>query len=357
MHILDLDEKNGVIELQIENTSDLFVLWKFLRRGDLLEASTSRKVKFESGESERIKMKLTIEVERTSFHDLLEVLRVSGRIVKGPDKFVSIGSYHTINIKIGTKLKIFRDGGFSKIDIKILEEANILSKLNPIILIAIERDEATVAILSYSKLKILGTIYQSISYKDSGMERSLKHAFFKRVLDVITDTLRSYKAISGIIIAGPGETKNQFMEYIKGKLPKDTIIILDQASSGTPAGIHEILRRGTALKISKELLVARDIADYEEFLMHLGKGDGLAIYGINDVKKAAEWGATKKILVNIDVVNSYDATTRETVLDILRMADDAKCEIRILSREHPLYEKIKNFGGIIGILRYRIHGG
>lgn len=354
MQIINLDKKKGLIEVQIEDINDLFVLWNFLRPGDLLEAMTTRKIKFESGESERKKIRVTIEVEKLAFHDMLETLRVGGKIVSGPDKFISLGSYHTIQLKRGMKIKIIRPDGLNDADLEILKEADLLRRLNPIIIVAIERDEATLGVLTGRNLSILGSVYQPISYKGSPNEKSLKYAFFKNVLSRISEILESQGQISGIIIAGPGMIKDEFANYLREKLKIKAPIIVDQASSGTAAGIHEILRRGTALRITQEFRIAQDLKDYEEFLAHLGRRDGLVCYGLDAVEKVVKWGAAKKIFVIVDLINNPNPATRARLLEIIRQAKALKTEIRIISRIHPLYEQLTNFGGIIAFLRYRI---
>ncbi len=357
MHIIDLDEKNGIVEIQIEDINDLFVLWNFIRPGDYLEAMTTRKIKFESGESERIKMRLKIQVERVSFHEFLEVLRVSGRIIEGPEKFISTGSYHTIQVKRGMKIRIVRPGGLTATDIEILKEADILSRLNPIIIIAVERDEATIGMLYGSKLRIVGDVHQHIAYKGSSNAKALKHIFFKKIADIVLQILKDEPHIAGIIIAGPGIIKEELMEFLKARMKRNIRIVLDQAGSGTVSGIYEILRRGTALRISSEMLIAQDIKDYEEFLEHLGRGDNLAVYGIEQVEQAVNWGAAEKILVNIDLVNNPDQGIRGRTLRILEASRKINCRVRIISRIHPLHDNIDNFGGIIAILRFRIRWG
>ncbi len=358
MRILSIDTKRGILEAQIEDINDLFVLWNFLRPGDLLEAMTTRKIKFESGESERKKIKVMIEVEKIAFHEMLETLRVGGKIVSGPEKFVSLGSYHTIQLKRGSKIRIIRTDGFSEAELKILEEADIIRKLSPIVIVAIERDEATIGVLTGRSLTILGSVYQTVSYKGSPNEKSLKYAFFKNILARILDIIDNQKKISGIIIAGPGMIKEEFARYIRKyiqeKIGKSIPIVIDQASSGTEAGIHEILRRGTALKIAHEFRIAQDLKDYEEFLAHLGRQDGLVCYGLKAVEKAIRWGAAKKILVIIDLVNNPNQDIRRKILELIKLADTFRAEVRIISRTHPLYDKLTNFGGILAFLRYRI---
>ncbi len=361
MRIINIDRKAGIIELQIEDINDLYVLWNFLRPGDYVEATTSRKVKFESGNVERIKMRLTIEVERVGFHEMLETLRVSGRIVEGPQKYTSEGAHHTIKLGVGMKVKILRPQGFSDTDIEILEEADILRTLNPIIIVAVERDEATVGILYGYKIKIITSVYQSVSYKDAANAESIKKAFFSKICNVIKEILRQHKSIDAIIVAGPGLTKKSFASYMKSSLGEkmlgDIPVIIDQASSGTVSAIYEVLRRGTILKVSSRMIIAQDIKDFEEFLEHLGRGDGLAVYGVDVVARVAEWGAARKILVCVELINTANEKLRERTLAMIRHAKSSSCDIRIISRTHPLHDRLENFGGIVAILRYRIGEG
>lgn len=355
MRIYNIDMNKGVLEAQVEDINDLFALWNFLRPGDLVEAITARKVKFE-GTSERKKMKLTIVVEKLAFHEMLETLRIGGRIFRGPENFAPLGAYHTIQLRVGSKVKIMRSDGFSEAEIEVLKEADTLRRLNPIIIIAIERDEATIGVLTGRSLEIFSSVYQHISYKDASDATSLRNAFFKKVLELASEVMSKYRNISGIIIAGPSLTKEEFAEFLRRNLGDRVPIILDQASSGTEAAINEVLRRGTVLKITNEFLVASDLKDYEEFLEHLGRGDGLACYGLEAVSKAIEWGAAKKLLVIIDLINNPECTVRSKILEYIKRANDFRAKIRIISRVHPLHDKIKNFGGIIALLRYRLHG-
>lgn len=356
MRILELDEKRGILEVQIEDFTDIFVLWNFIRKGDIVEASTYRKIKFESGDVERIKLKLRIKVERIGFQEMSEVLKISGPILEGPDKYVSIGSYHTITVKKGMKLRIYREHGFDSEDLEILQEAEILSKISPIVIVAVERDEATVAILFSTKLNVVSTIYQTLSYKEARNEKALKNMFFKKIAEVVSNIISQY-AVSGIIIAGPGLVKNELKDFILKhlKFDKKISILTDQAGSGTLSGIHEVLKRGTALRIVENHKIAISMQDYEKFLMHLGRGDNKAYYGLDVIEKLVSWGAVDRIYMVSDLIINDE--THEKSLGVIREARKNGAKVEIISPNHPLYENIKSFGGIIALLKYPIKLG
>ena len=76
----------GHVKLIPENAEDMWHLYNLIAVGDRVQATTIRKVSFESGgasggggESERVKVKLTLVVEATEYDGAAAELRVRGR--------------------------------------------------------------------------------------------------------------------------------------------------------------------------------------------------------------------------------------------------------------------------------------
>ena len=76
----------GHVKLIPENAEDMWHLYNLIAPGDRVQATTIRKVSFESGgasggggESERVKVKLTLVVEATEYAGAAAELRVRGR--------------------------------------------------------------------------------------------------------------------------------------------------------------------------------------------------------------------------------------------------------------------------------------
>lgn len=87
-------EKNteGEISLLIENTEDLWSLYNLIIIGDKLSCTTTRKVVKETGtstQSNKVKIFLSILVEKIDFEPQAESIRVSGKIVN-ENKFVKV---------------------------------------------------------------------------------------------------------------------------------------------------------------------------------------------------------------------------------------------------------------------------
>lgn len=349
MKILELDEvKRRWIVLRPDNVDDLYTLSEFIRPGDLVTARTRRKVKTESGADIK-PMTLTIEVEKVSFYAFGEELRILGRIVEGPERFVQIGSHHTLRIRVGTVLRIERREGFTDEDLDLLREAETLSAIPPVVLVAIEDGEATVALLTSRGLRVLGTVSRNIPKGDE--YSSLLRAFFAEVLDIVRRALEEGQT-NLIIVAGPGFVKDEFAEFVKERL-KDVHMLVDSVTSGTVQGVYEIIRRGLPERLIHEQRVSVETRKIEELFEHLAKQDGLAAVGLDEARRAVEYGVARDLLVSMKLVNSPDREVRRIVRDLIRTAKSYRTNVLIISTAHPAGEQFAEIGAA-AILRFRV---
>jgi len=355
--IVEIDHKEGKIIIHIDTFDDLYALYSFIRVGDLVTAKTTRRLKLREGESSRKTMILTIEVEKVSFQEFAERLRITGIIREGPERFVSIGSYHTINVNVGDTITIVRPSGLSEEELEPLKDAVSLSEHKPIILVAIEEGEATVGILTSYGLKVYATVRKNVYAKDTPKEYdSLLKSFFADLISVINELISQYDPIA-IIIGGPGFTKEHFQEYLGDRLNKEIPIIVDNVTSGTVAGLYELIRRGTPSKAIEEQRVAKEAMLIEDLIAHLSKKDNLAVYGLKETEEAVNYGLVKILLISMDLIRTSDIETRERIFNMIKTAKAYRGEIIFISSLHPMGKQFKAFGGIAAILRYPIRKG
>ena len=101
-----LDE--GFVKFTPESFDDLYVLYCVISPGSFLSGVTSRRVQKDKEEGERadsgerVLITITVNVEKLDFHGFDDSLRVSGPITEGPEHIISLGSYHTIDVKLNT---------------------------------------------------------------------------------------------------------------------------------------------------------------------------------------------------------------------------------------------------------------
>ena len=356
MEIIDYDEKRNKLKLKITSLDDFYFLYNFIRKGDLVKAKTTRKVQVggESGDQVRIPMNLTIDVDQVGFQEFAKRIRVKGRIVEGPEKYVSIGSHHTINLEINDVFELIREDGFTEEDLDLLRETQEKFQGKPVILTAISDDEATVGVLTPTGLKIVKTIYHSSPQKgfvSSKGDKEHINAFFAKVYGIIKELLDQYDT-NIVIVAGPGFTKEHFSKFLK-ETNKHIVVYTDTVSNATENGLYEIIRRGIPDKIVQQHKIVEEARAIEELLMHLGKNDGLVVLGLDRVYNAVTYGVAEKILVSFSKINSLIGEEREKLMGILKQAKIYKVKVVFISNLHPLGEQFERMGGIAAILRYK----
>lgn len=346
MKILSLDKKHGRLKVKLESYDDFFVLSKFLHDGDLVTGRTSRKIK-NNNRIYRKSMVVTLNFKDASYQPFGQRLRISGTVTEGPEDFISLGDYHTINVSVNKSIEIKRDK-LTDTELAPLRKAEKYTKRPPILLVAIERGVATVGLLSSYELRVIRTVKRDIPGKSQGEGREILHAFFSKIHSIIKNHLNDIEAV---ILAGPGFTKENFKNFIAGKISQDKIY-MGKTSTGTRAGLHEIIRRGIPEKVRKDQRISQETRLIEEFCKHIGKDDGLGVYGYDKVEKAVKYGSVDKLLISTS--KFYSPEMREKIKDLMRETRKMGGTVKIISTQHPSGKQFERLGGIGALLRYKL---
>ena len=88
-----------------EEPDDLFNLRRTIEIGDNIIADTTRVIKQDKefarpDKGERIKVRINLRVEKISFDDTLDRLKISGIIITSNNESIPRGLYHSISVKI-----------------------------------------------------------------------------------------------------------------------------------------------------------------------------------------------------------------------------------------------------------------
>jgi protein pelota len=329
-----INEKERKIKIIPENFEDLWYAKKIIEPGDRVIGKTERS--YRPPGSKRIERKvinLEIEVENVEVHRYSNVLRVSGKIKSGPEEFVKVNSYHTIEITPFNEFLIKKNKEINY-EKEILKEAVKVSKIPLVKIIVMDERIANVATLRPSGIIFEKTIKSHVSKKDENYEEKMDKYF-----------LEILKEIDGrVIIGGNDVIISSFKNYLSRKNIKKKIYF-DYVSTSEKSGVYEIIKRGIVKKIIKEEKISDEFEKIEEFMKELGK-EGLAVYGEEEVKNAMEMNALAKLLI-------LDEVSRKSP-SIIDIAKSKGVEITIFTSEEEPYKKLKSFGGIAGILRYKI---
>lgn len=346
MNILSLDKKHGRLKVKLESYDDFFVLSRFLREGDLITGQTSRKIK-KNNKIYRESMVVTLNFKDASYQPFGQRLRISGTVTEGPEDFISSGDYHTINVNINKCIEIKRDS-LTDEELAPLRKAEKYTNRPPILLVAIERGVATVGLLSSYQLRVIRSIRRDVPGKGQGEVSDILNEFFSKISSIIRSHIDETEAV---IIAGPGFIKKNFKNSLSSEIPQEKIY-MGKTSTGTRAGLHEIIRRNIPEKIRKDHRISKETRLIDEFCNHIGKNDGLGVYGYEKVKRAVKYGCVDTLLISTS--KFYSQEMRENVKKLMRETRDMGGSVKIISTQHPSGKQFKRLGGIGALLRYKL---
>jgi protein pelota len=334
----------GEIALVPESLDDLWHLKHLIERGNLVFALTHRKVanvadKIRPEKLEKRPVRLGIRVEDVEFHLYSNWLRLHGVIKSGID----IGSFHTLNIEVGTDLSIikrWRPDQLQRIDEAVAES------LRPrVVLALVEEGEASLGVLRQFGIQTAGEIKMG-SGKGSGEDR--RSQFLKEVAE---EMARIAGTESQVILAGPGFIKEDLKKVIDSTYPDlAKRVAMDDASSIGMSGFQEVLRRGAVGRILENSRLVHETKLIEELFKEIAT-DGKAAYGLKEVQSAANYGAVEHLLVLDDLAR------RREMDQLMRDISNARGKVVIFSSEFEPGERLRALGGVAALLRFKISGG
>lgn len=334
--------KKGIIKLQIDTDDDLWYLKNIIEPRDLVKARTMRsQFLFREGKKEKVGRKpmvLEIEVEKIEFQRHVFRLRLTGKIVIGPEE-TELASYHTLEIKVGSKIAITKST-WPKYLLQKLKKAE--TRVPNVLIAVMDYDEVTFGMLKRGTLDVISEFSNphSIQEEDKLIE------YYKKIA---TEIEKLSENVQNVIIAGPGFVKEHVVDILKERNPElFKKIKTDSTTSATKSGLLEILRRGMLEKIIKDSEIVKESRLIEEFFTHLKKEDGLVVYKLEDVRTAEESGAIGKLLIIEEKIRD------KSIEQIAKSTESKGGEVFIISPEHNLGEQFQRFGGLGAILRFKL---
>ncbi len=341
MKVIHFDKFSGELKLVADTVDDLWHLEKVLGPESRVEGHSLRT--FKVGKKEEKKhVFITIALERMEFNKSINRLRLLGTIVSGtPEEFVQVGKHHTIEVGLGDKIKIIQD--WKSHQLNRLKEAEKESKRPMIRIIVLDDEKALTAIVRSFGIEYGPEFYSSTSKKDEKHEEGTR-AYFGNIASEIARHEEKY------IVAGPGFTKENLKKFISQK-HSDLLkrIIWETCSYAERNGVNELMKQGVLEKVMGEERIERETKLVDELITQIHKDSGLAAYGFVEVKKAQEVFAIKQLLV----LDEYLRTDKEAE-NLVELADKSKAEIIIISSEEEPGMKLKGFGKIAALLKFKM---
>ncbi len=174
-------------------------------------------------------------------------------------------------------------------------------------LISIDRSAAAWAILRGTNLQVVKTVKSGIMGKHRAggqsqrrFERLIEqaaHEFLTKSSELTKELFEDIQDLRGIIIGGPGFTKEVFSEkgYLTSPLKDKVLAVLDTAYSGEE-GIRALVEKSDEILRDQRLMEEKRLV--QRFLSELARDTGRATYGEKEVRMALDRGSVEIILVS-----------------------------------------------------------
>jgi len=181
-------------------------------------------------------------------------------------------------------------------------------------ILAIDTQEAGIGILTGNEVKTVDSLTSGVAGKHRQGGQSARrferlrenelNEFYHRIADHAKRVFIGEYNVTGIIVGGPGPTKENFLkeEYLDYRLQKGIIATLDTSYSGSE-GVREILDKARKEGVLQEYRLMEEKQIMDKFMSAVHTGKGLAIYGIHDVINAAKNGVAEIVVVTDDISN------------------------------------------------------
>jgi len=224
-------------------------------------------------------------------------------------------------------------------------------------LIAIDKGEATVGLLIGSNIKIIKNMTSTVPGKfKTGGQSAQRFAriregaaveFYKRVAEVTVNEFTYMKELKGIIIGGPGTTKNNFVDgsYMNEEIKKK-IIGLKDITYTNAYGLRELVDKSEDLLSEDEVMTEKKVI--LRFLETLARDTNMVAYGLENVKNALAMGAVDTLIIVDESISDLELE------DLSEKCEDSRSHLVLVSNRTPEAVQLKGLTGVGAILRYPI---
>jgi len=270
-------------------------------------------------------------------------------------------------------------------------------------ILVIDSSEVGMGILSGDRLEVVDVLTSGISGKtrkggqsarryERGREMELTY-YFNRVGEHATRVFIDNSKVTGLLVGGPGPTKDEFLKggYLHYELQKKIIAVLDLGYSGRE-GVRELVDKGA--DVLKDVRLVEEKRLVQKFLAEVNKQMGLAVYGLPRVMDALQKASAEVVLVSEDLdmvrmdaacrkcgtvksetvaaakkiqqrqdmtstpcakcgASDYDVVEKDLVDVLEELAFQVGSKVEVISSGTEEGSMFKSFGGVGAILRYR----
>ncbi|WP_148687772.1 mRNA surveillance protein pelota [Candidatus Nitrosocosmicus hydrocola] len=356
MKLTRIKDSDNKLVITLEEPDDLFSLRRVIEVGDNITADTTRVIKQDSefsrpDKGERVKIRIILRVEKISFDDAIDRLKVSGIIITSNNENIPRGLHHSITVKISDTVTLEK-ARWNENYMKILSKSTIKFKY---LLVSIDSQEASIASLTGTYLKTTPNIYSGRSGKrySADKKNETNNSYFESVrtgMDIYLDE----QGIK-IIVFGPGETKRRFYNFLKERnefYQRADFNIVEGIEASGEDGIFVFLRSQAmkdSMSNSKIAMVANIL---DKIMQQISKGEKRYAMGIKEIRYAQSLNAIEAMVYSDKV---FAEIAEEDFIKLLNDIEYNNTKVFATDSTTDMGLRVSSLGGVIALLRYPIY--
>ncbi len=258
----------------------------------------------------------------------------------------------SIEPPVPLKTRLYRcDQTFVLEPLKEMLEAGIVYGL-----IVVDRREATIGLLEGKQIKVLQKLTSFVPGKTekggqsaarySRIREGMAKEFYRKVGEVVKKNFFDMEKLKGIIVGGPGPTKEEFLK--EGQLVtalKNKIIAVKDIGYADEHGLELLVEASKDVLAEQEIILEKKIL--EDFFAKLAKQPEKIVYGLEDVNKALDVGAVEVLIISKKL-------GKKQIEELKEKAQNISSKVELVSEETEEGKQFKSLGRVGAILRFGI---
>jgi peptide chain release factor subunit 1 len=178
------------------------------------------------------------------------------------------------------------------------------------------------------------------------LRKDRKKDHFKKVAEYMKEQFLGNKNLKGIIIGGPGTTKNEFIETsgLTAEVKNKIIAVKDLSYTGE-FGLQELLEKSQDVLAEESIVEEKKIM--KKFFELLSTKQGMVSYGVEEVVKNLKMGVVDTLLLS-------EALDEKKIEDFENDAKVVGSEVEIISVATTEGIQLRDIGKVAAILRYEV---
>ncbi|MGI0029409.1 MAG: mRNA surveillance protein pelota [Nitrososphaera sp.] len=345
---------NSAFLLIPEDADDLLTLRRVIEKGDAVVSDTTRVVKQEKeyarpDKGERVKVRLSIKVDQSQLDSAVDRLRISGNITETDNELVSKGIHHSFAVQPGDILVVDKGRRWRDFELRMLKKSGTGSAY---VLVAIDTQEAAVARVSGTHVKVIPNIYSG----QSGKRYQTKNN--PNIETFFSDVAGAVVSVTGeddhIIIFGPGETRKRFYNLLierHQELHRESAKVVDGVDVAGEDGIFVFLRSSAMKEVMSASKLAAVSSVLDQVMLMVNRGESKFAMGLKEVSNAAALKAVETVVFS-DL--SLNTSNEEEVVKMLNSIESHGAKVFAVDSSTDIGLRVTSLGGIVALLRYSI---